>query len=143
MTEKRSVYQITFCTLLKRKGMNITGTISRSAEIRTTQTGKQFVTFGIAVYDSYKNKAGDRVRQTTFFDCIDWRSTKIADRLQSGQVVELSGNVSARAWVTQNGEHKAALNFKISNIHFHGSTKATAKKEQETVTTVDVEDLPF
>ncbi|MNI01086.1 Single-stranded DNA-binding protein ssb [compost metagenome] len=125
--------------------MNITGTISRSGEIRTTQTGKQFVTFGIAVNDSYKNKTGDRVRQTTFFDCIDWRSTKIADSLKSGQVVELSGNISARAWVAQNGEPKAALNFKISNILFHGSTKATTKKEQEPVTNIaaEADDLPF
>jgi single-strand DNA-binding protein len=124
--------------------MNITGTISRKAEIRTSQSGKQFVTFGIAVNESYKNKSGERVMQTTFFDCIDWRTTKIADRLLPGQAVELIGNISARAWVGLDGEPRAALNFKIDKIIFHGNGK-TAVRMADAPDPIEVlaENLPF
>lgn len=130
--------------------MNITGRLTRDAEVRTTSQDKQVVNFSVAINDSYRNKQGERIEQTTFFDCSYWRTPKVADFLTKGALVELSGRVSARAWTGNDGEARAGLNFHTSQIKFYGGGKKTENPQASTTamngklipqTTGD--DLPF
>lgn len=107
--------------------MDITGRLTGDAVVRTVSEGKQVVNFSVAVNDSYKAKNGERVTQTEFFDCSYWIGTGIAQYLTKGTIVELSGRVSARAWVDGDGNAKAGLNFHTSKITLHGGG-ATADK---------------
>ncbi len=91
--------------------MNITGRLTRNAEVRTLSNEKQVVNFSVAVNDSYKNKQGERVEQTTYFDCAYWITANVARLLTKGTLVELTGRVSTRAWVNKEGEARAGLNF--------------------------------
>ncbi len=100
--------------------MNITGRLTKDAQVRTLADSRQVVNFSVAINESYKNKKGDRVEQTTFFDCAYWISPRVAQWLTKGTVVELTGMVSARAWRGNDGEPKAGLNFNASNIKLHG-----------------------
>ena len=109
--------------------MDITGRLTADAVVRTVSEGKQVVNFSVAVNDSYKAKNGERVTQTEFFDCSYWIGTGIAQYLTKGTIVELSGRVSARAWVDGEGNAKAGLNFHTSKITLHGGG-ATADKQQ-------------
>lgn len=130
--------------------MNITGRLTRDAEVRTTSQDKQVVNFSVATNESYKNKQGERIEQTTYFDCAYWLSAKVASLLTKGTLVELTGRVSTRAWTGKDGEPKAGLNFHTSNIKFHGGIKrtetaqATAQSENNGFTAQGTEDdLPF
>ena len=130
--------------------MNITGRLTRDAEVRITSQNKQVVSFSVAVNDSYKTKEGERIEQTTFFDCSYWRTPKVANFLTKGTLVELSGRVSARAWTGNDGEVRAGLNFHTSQIKFYGGGKKAetieAVKQPKTVKAVPKEiedDLPF
>ncbi|RYD97512.1 MAG: single-stranded DNA-binding protein [Sphingobacteriales bacterium] len=107
--------------------MDITGRLTGDAVVRSLSEGKQVVNFSVAVNDSYKAKNGERVTQTEFFDCSYWIGTRIAQYLTKGSIVELSGRVSARAWVDGEGNAKAGLNFHTSKITLHGGG-ATAEK---------------
>ena len=109
--------------------MDITGRLTADAQVRTLSEGKRVVNFSVAVNDSYKAKNGERVTQTEFFDCSYWIGTGIAQYLTKGTIVELSGRVSARAWVDSEGNAKAGLNFHTSKITLHGGG-ATADKAQ-------------
>ena len=100
--------------------MNITGRLTRDAQVRTLSDSRQVVNFSVAINESYKNKKGDRVEQTTFFECAYWISPRVAEWLTKGTVVELTGRVSARAWTGSDGEPRAGLNFNTSNIKLHG-----------------------
>lgn len=80
--------------------MNIIGRLTRDAEVRTTSQDKQVVNFSVAINDSYRNKQGERIEQTIYFDCSYWISTKIANLLIKGTLVELIGRISARAWTS-------------------------------------------
>lgn len=129
--------------------MNTTGRLTRDAEVRTLPSEKQVVNFSVATNDSYQNKQGERVEQTTYFDCSYWISSKVAKLLTKGTLVELSGRVSTRAWTESDGEPRAGLNFTTSKIKLHGGGKRTessqASEETEShkpVKTVP-EDLPF
>ncbi|ASO06917.1 single-stranded DNA-binding protein [Arenibacter algicola] len=130
--------------------MNITGRLTRDAEVRTSSQNKQVVSFSVAVNDSYKAKQGERIEQTTFFDCSYWRTPKVAIFLTKGTLVELSGRVSARAWTGNDGEVRAGLNFHTSQIKFYGGGKKAetieAVKQPKTVKAVPQgidDDLPF
>lgn len=125
--------------------MNITGRLTRDAEVNTTKGGKEVVNFSIAINESYKNKQGERVNNTTYFNCSYWKSTKVMKFLTKGVLVALTGHPSARAWLTKDGQPKAELNFHTSNITALAGVKkadpanATAEQPMQ----VDKDDLPF
>ncbi|KRB53734.1 single-stranded DNA-binding protein [Flavobacterium sp. Root186] len=103
--------------------MNITGRLTKDAKVSTLSDSRQVVNFSVAINESYKNRKGDKVEQTTFFECAYWISPRVAEWLTKGTVVELTGMVSARAWTGNDGEPRAGLNFNTSNIKLHGGGK--------------------
>src|SRR5688572_18901821 len=110
--------------------MNITGRVTKDAKVSTLSDSRQVVNFSVAINESYKNKKGDKVEHTTFFDCAYWISPRVAEWLTKGTVVELTGMVSARAWTGNDGEPKAGLNFNTSNIKLHGGGKKSAGAQE-------------
>ncbi|EFK34715.1 MULTISPECIES: single-stranded DNA-binding protein [Weeksellaceae] len=130
--------------------MNITGRLTRNAEVRTLSNEKQVVNFSVAVNDGYKNRQGEWVEQTAYFDCAYWISANVARLLTKGTLVELTGRVSTRAWTGKDGEARAGLNFHTSQIKLHGggnraeTVQATAQYENNGFTAEGTEDdLPF
>jgi single-strand DNA-binding protein len=130
--------------------MNIIGRLTKDAEIHRTPQDKQVVNFSVAINDSYQNKQGERIEQTSYFDCSYWISPNVAKILTKGALVELTGRVSTRAWTANNGELRAGLNFHTATIKLHGSnkkiehTQATVKQENtKSIIQEPVDDLPF
>jgi single-strand DNA-binding protein len=116
---------------LKRTIMTIIGRVTRDAEVRNLSNNKSVVSFSVAVNHDYKAKNGKRVTQTEFFDCAYWFSTGVAQYLTKGSLVELAGRVSARAWMGNDGEPKAGLNFNTTDIKLHGGVKNEAEPQQQ------------
>jgi len=130
--------------------MNIIGRLTKDAEVRTLSNAKRVVNFSVATNDSYKNKQGERIEQTTYFDCAYWLTANVARLLTKGTLVELTGRVSTRAWTGKDGEPRAGLNFHTSNIKLHGGSKkaetvqAPTQSKSNKVTAQETEDdLPF
>ncbi len=110
--------------------MNIIGRVTKDAEVRTTQQDKRVVSFSVAINDSYRNKQGERVEQTTYFDCSYWLSANVAKLLTKGSLVELTERVSARAWTGKDGEPRSGLNFHTAQIKLHSNSR---KYEPDTI----------
>lgn len=132
--------------------MNIIGRITKNAEINTLTNSKQVVNFSIAINDNYKNKQGERIDQTTYYNCSYWISPNVAKILTKGTLVELTGRASSRAWIGKDGEIKSGLNFHTSNIKLYGGgekpnaedDQPTAKPQKNEATNGDNDDdLPF
>lgn len=103
--------------------MNIIGRLTGDAKISTLPNDKQVVNFSVAVNDSYKNKQGEKVERTEYFNCAYWRTPNVAKALTKGTLVELTGKISAWAWIGMDGEAHAALNFHTSQIKLHGGDR--------------------
>lgn len=99
--------------------MNIIGRVTADAQVRSLSNEKQVVNFSVATNDGYRNKQGEYIEQTTFFDCAYFISPNIGKILLKGALVELAGRVSARAWMDKQGEPKAGLSFTASQIKLH------------------------
>ncbi len=131
--------------------MNIIGRITKNAEINTLTNSKQVVNFSIAINDNYKNKQGERIDQTTYYNCSYWISPNVAKILTRGTLVQLTGRASSRAWIGKDGEIKSGLNFHTSNIQIYGGgeksntdEQPTAKPQKSNVFAEETEDdLPF
>ncbi len=101
----------------------IIGRVTRNAEIKQVANDRQVVNFSVATNDSYKNKEGERIEQTTYYNCSYWQSANVAKILTKGSLVELSGRTSAYGYIGKDGEIKAGLNFLTSNIKRHSGGK--------------------
>jgi len=134
---------------LKFKIMNIIGRLTRDAQIITLPSDKQVVNFSVAVNESYRNKQGERVEHTEYFNCAYWISTNVAKVLTKGTLVELNGRVSARAWIGEDGEAHAALHFHTSQIKLYGRGKRSETvaggNRNNTIASANngTDDLPF
>ncbi|WBS74161.1 single-stranded DNA-binding protein [Elizabethkingia meningoseptica] len=115
----------------------IIGRVTKNAEISILKNDKQVVNFSVAINDSYKNKQGERVEKTTYYNCAYWQSPNVAKSLTKGTLVELLGRTSSNAWIGRDGEIKSGLNFHTSNIKFHGGGK---REDVQTVVTEKAQD---
>lgn len=128
--------------------MLIIGRVTENAVVKQLKDERQVVTFSFAVNDWYKPKDSEQgVKVTTFFNCSYWRSTRIAERLKKGALVELFGRVSVNAYTNRQGESKGTLNFHVNNIKIHQSPKSDTAKAATVAgaanVTEPVGDLPF
>lgn len=136
--------------------MNIIGRVTKDAEVHTTPQDKKVVRFSVVINDSYRNKQGERVEQTTYFDCSYWLSANVAKLLTKGSLVELIGRVSTRAWSGKDGEPRSGLNFHTAQIKLHSNsrkyepdtiaqpTQTNTNKDPNGIVPQEVEDdLPF
>ena len=129
--------------------MNIIGRLTKDAQVRTVSQERKVVGFSVAINDSYRNKQGERIEQTTYFDCSYWTNPNVAQILTKGTLVELTGNLTTNLWTTKEGEPRVGLNFFTATIKVHGGGKklenipTTTRLEQNSFEGQETTDLPF
>ena len=132
--------------------MELVGRITKDAVINQLKDERKVVNFSIAINDYYKPKNSEEgVKITTYVNCSYWISSKIAERLTKGTLVEIAGRIYVNAYKGADGEAKASLNCHVNNIKIHSFGKiendfvreenceTIANKNQQEAT----EDLPF
>jgi single-strand DNA-binding protein len=139
----------------------LTGRITADAVVKKVKDEKEVVNFSIALNHSYKNSEGERKEQTTFVNCAYWRNTTIAAYLKKGEVIEVAGHLSAKAYTDLSGNPKASINFHTNEITLHGgkqaageapenvkknkrkSSRKTEMTQEAAEVTEPIDDLPF
>ncbi|MEJ7822220.1 MAG: single-stranded DNA-binding protein [Chitinophagaceae bacterium] len=112
--------------------MEIVGRITKDAVVNQLKDERKVVNFSIAVNDYYKPKNSEEgVKVTTFVNCSYWISTKIAERLIKGTLLEIHGRIYVNAYKGADGEAKASLNCHVNNIKIHSNTKQTTESQEE------------
>jgi single-strand DNA-binding protein len=108
---------------------------------------RKVLSFSLAVNDYYQSKTGEVQKLTTYFECAYWRSLQIAPRLTKGTVVEITGRLYTKAFISKEGTAKATLHCHVSTIKIHAiphyriGTTATTLPLVGSKETID--DLPF
>lgn len=128
--------------------MELTGRITKDAVVNQLKDERQVINFTIAINDYYKPKNSTEGKKiTTYVNCSYWISSKIAERLTKGTLVELAGRIGANAYTNAQGEAKASITFHVNSIKLHGSAKSDntpgLKNNATTEITEPSEDLPF
>lgn len=123
--------------------MLVVGRITKDAVVQQLKDERKVVNFTVAVNDFYKPKnSSDGKQVTLYISCSYWISTKIAEKLTKGSLVELYGRLYVSAYNDLQGEARATLYCHVNTIKLHGKgapSKEQASAEKERL----MEDLPF
>jgi single-strand DNA-binding protein len=89
--------------------ITILGRLGNAPITRNTSTETTVTHFDVAVDESYKSKAGDKVEKVTWFRCEAWngRGKAIAQYLGKGNRILVNGRMDFRQYdkaITLNGE---------------------------------------
>lgn len=117
--------------------VNISGNLTRDAELRQAQNGTAVLGFGIAVNDRRRNQqTGEWEEVPNFVDCIIFgkRAEALAGRLRKGMKAAIEGKLRFSAWEAKDGSKRTKLEVAVDEIEFLSEQKASE---------VYSEDLPF
>ena len=120
----------------------IEGNATRDAELRTTQSGKKVLTFGIA-----NNQRFGDTEKTNFVDCSLWgdRAEKLAPYIKKGTGLFLQGSLDYREW-ERDGQKRSKLELHVDKLSFKGGRKddeAEDKPAPEVAGDLYDDDIPF
>lgn len=87
--------------------VSITGNLTRSPELRATQSGTPVLSFGIAVNDRRKNASAQWEDVPNFFECATYgnRATALSNILTKGMKVAIAGKLHYSSWEKDGQKH--------------------------------------
>jgi len=99
------------------------GNLTRNPEIRYTPSGTAVSDLGLAVNESFKNKAGETVEQVCYVDVVVWgrQAETSAEYLKKGSPVFVEGRLQLDQWENQQGEKRSKLRVRADRVQFLGS----------------------
>jgi len=104
------------------------GNLTRDPEVRYTPSGTAVGDLGVAVNETYKNKAGETVESTVFVDVEVWarQAETCAEYLYKGSPVFVEGRLKLDQWENKQGEKRSKLRVRADRVQFLGSPKKSA-----------------
>lgn len=129
--------------------MEITGRIVKDASVFKLKENREVVNFTIAVNDSYKPKDSTELKKVvTYINCSYWLSSKSAQWLKKGALVELFGRIGLNVYIGSDSEAHGSLTFHTSHIKILAFAKNGEQTPQVNTgvkdnTEKEADDLPF
>jgi single-strand DNA-binding protein len=86
----------------------LAGNLARDPELKETSNGSALTIFPVAVSRSWKDNAGDKQKQTSFYRIIVWNNAakNCARYLKKGRAVLVEGRLDTRSIELESGEKK-------------------------------------
>lgn len=143
----------------------IVGRLTRDPEVRTTPSGINVTSFGVATNFVWNDQSGNKKEQVEFHNVVAWRKLGeiVGQYLHKGSRVLVEGRLQTRSWEGQDGSKKNRTEIVADNIIMldskGSSGPAASRVEEPTVREetpvskpqppatneeeISVEDLPF
>lgn len=137
----------------------IIGRLTRDPEVRTTPSGANVVSVGIATNFTWTDQAGAKKEQVEFHNVVAWRglADTMAKYLKKGSRVYIEGRLQTKAWDGNDGQKKNRTEIvadKMIMLDSKGrsdaqepsadmSAEASAKAEEIPTIQISNDDIPF
>lgn len=96
----------------------ITGNVGKVEEVKTINNSK-VLNFTVAVNKTYTKKSNnEKVTQTTWFNCALWSRENVYQYIKTGTHLTITGEIDAKAYLSNEGEAKASLTLDVDTIEF-------------------------
>lgn len=102
----------------------VVGNLGSDPELRYLQSGQAVCNFNVAVSERWRDRqSGEQRERTTWYRVSVWggQAETCNTYLSRGRQVMVVGNVSADAYMNNNGEPAASLNLTAREVRFLGS----------------------
>ncbi|HRH92903.1 MAG TPA: single-stranded DNA-binding protein [Candidatus Peribacteria bacterium] len=109
--------------------VQVIGNITRDPEMRTTTSGQNVLSFGVATNERWKDKAsGEMKERTEFHNVVAWGELAVAIQanVKKGQRVYACGRVQTRSFETQAGQKRYTTEVIADQVSMLGIKNADA-----------------
>lgn len=119
--------------------VELIGRITKDIELKSTPTGKNVVSFSLAVSRT-KN-------ETDFINCVAWNNTAdlLANYTKKGSQIGLEGSISTRNYQNNKGETVYVTEVLVSHVDLLGYSNNNSSPQpiQEETNDITSDALPF
>ena len=101
----------------------IMGRICNDLEVKTTPSGRNVLSFRIAVDRDYQPKGEEK--KTDFFDVIAWQNNAdfISRFFGKGRLIIIVGELQTRSYTDKNNVQRTVTEILVNNAYFTGEPK--------------------
>lgn len=105
---------------------NFTGNLGNAAELKHTSSGDAVVSFSVAVKSGYGDKAA-----TTWARCSMFgkRGESVLPYLNKGQLVGVSGEMTAREWTNKEGIKQTSIEVRVNDLSLLGKSESNSQQQ--------------
>jgi single-strand DNA-binding protein len=99
--------------------VTIVGNCTRDPELRFTPSGQAVASFGVAVNRRWQNRQTQEWEEaTSFFDVSCWQqlAENVAESVQKGTRVVITGRLDQRSWETQDGDKRSKVEIVADDV---------------------------
>src|SRR5262245_19045950 len=99
--------------------VSIVGNLTRDPELRFTPSGQATASFGLAVNRRWQNRQTQEWEErVSFFDVTCWAqmAENVAESVQKGTRVIVSGRLEQRSWETNDGEKRSKIEIVADEV---------------------------
>ena len=114
----------------------IMGRLTRSPELRRTQSGKAVTSVTLAVDRDFKGQNGEK--ETDFIDIVAWGNTAefLCNYFTKGRMAVAEGRLQIRDWTDKDGGKRRSAEIVAERVYF-----ADSKRDQEAAAPQAFEEL--
>ncbi|MBZ5528905.1 MAG: single-stranded DNA-binding protein [Acidobacteriia bacterium] len=100
----------------------LVGRLGRDPETRFTGGGQAVANFSLATDRSFKDKNGERQKQTEWHKLVVWgKQAEIAQQyLKKGSLVYVEGRIQSREWQDKEGQKRTSFEIVVENFRMLG-----------------------
>ncbi len=103
---------------MSNNSVTLVGNLVDDPELRFTPSGVAMAKIRFAVSRRYQDRNNEWQEETSFFGGTCWRdmAENVAESLQKGMRVIVTGRLEQRTWETQEGDKRSIIEVRIDDI---------------------------
>lgn len=124
---------------------DVVGHTTRDPELRTTTSGQQVLTLGVATNERWKDKSsGEMQERTEYHNVVIWGdlAEQVSQNVKKGQRVFVSGRVQTRSWETQSGAKRYTTEIIAEDFSLLGVQNPSATESVQADATPQAAPVP-
>lgn len=130
--------------------VNLTGRITKDPELKKTASGKDTISFTLAVDRQIKDANGNK--QTDFIPCVAWNQTAVymSQWVRRGDLLETQGKIQTRNYQDQSGKTVYVTEVicdRVSKLASAGNqqtqNQVQTQNQEQSMNEISDDDLPF
>lgn len=101
-----------------RNSVQIIGNVGNAPEVRELNGGKMMARFSVATNESYRNAAGETVKNTTWHSFVAWGNTAkyISEYVAKGREVAVEGKLTSRSYEDKDGQKRLVTEIVVNEV---------------------------
>jgi single-strand DNA-binding protein len=106
--------------------VTLIGNLGNNPEIKTFDDNKKLARLSLAINETYKNKSGEKITETSWHNVIAWgRLAEVSEKyLKKGSEICVEGKLINKSFTDKDGNIRYSTEIQVSDIIVMGNRNA-------------------